>query len=201
MNKKNEIPFEIGFSFEMPLAVFSWGIILAIAAYLIEITQSIESSYLLIIIYSLIIFGYTYRKNSNLRDSYKWPMHKAKYINSIIIKRACFGHWPGYSKKKIFNDLETKAYYPKIKYVYEIDDVKIESENMFLLNCNLYDSYEDSIKIKNSLVENKMLKVYVNPNNQYQSILIKGEDKRYEMSYIVPLLMAASQFLILSQLN
>ena len=97
-------------------------------------------------------------------------------MKSYIQERGCIGH---------FNTW----FYPKVKYVYMIDNEKIVSETMYLFTCTKYfNNMEDAEKIRKRIIkDNNTLTIYVNPKDKYESIVLRGKSKEFNLSYIPPI--------------
>jgi len=92
-----------------------------------------------------------------------WISIKADVLSIQIISQFCFGRRGRY-------------FYPKITYVYRIENKKYISENVLFYKCSNLHLHEEAVALTKTLISDKRVLCFVNPIDHSQSFLVRNNE-------------------------
>lgn len=125
--------------------------------------------------------GYDYYKqNKKFGSTYKWERIEAKVTKKRVFHLNCMSINFRMSPYRI----KTHGYRVDITYKYEINGKEYKSNQYSWAyngdaDCNYLYTLEEAKKIMHRLTKDKKIKIYINPHNPQESVIVRGKSLWY----------------------
>lgn len=118
-------------------------------------------------IYYLSYIYITKREKKKLEATQNWLSVEADVLSVQIVSLVCF-FW------------RARPFYPKITYVYKVEDTQYISDNVFFKKCTRIDTHDEAVALAKTLISDKRVRCFVNPDDHSQSFLLpEFQDPHY----------------------
>jgi len=131
-----------------------------------------------------IIYNYQ-KQDKKFASTYQWEVVNAQVVNKKIIKINCISlhsHVPRYEN-------DPHMFRIKITYKYVYNDKNYKSDRYSLTysddreDCNYLYTQNEANKIMHKITKDKKIKIYINPDNPKESVIMRGTSSLYSFSY------------------
>jgi hypothetical protein len=175
----HKIPYEFFFAKNM-LSFYSIFVI-TLLLFFVAFDKPLLAPLVAIVILMFYMYSY-YRQEKRFDDTYEWDEVIAKVIRKNRVLANCFSVASTTHKYK-------KCYKVNIAYKYRYEDKEYQSDKYALSykgdrDCNyLYDTVDQANKMMYRYTKDSKVKVYVNPENPNESVIMRGKSKLYGFRY------------------